>query len=55
MPNINAVRPVIHEMIFKGFCYINLYKNLSLNGVAIFTPGTLVNKLQSPGPRDDPY
>jgi len=27
MPNINAFRPVVHEKIFKGVCYINLYEN----------------------------
>jgi len=29
MPNINAFRPVVHEKMFKGFCYINLSKTLS--------------------------
>jgi len=41
MPNINASRPVIHEKIFKGCCYImNLHRNLSPEGMAIVTPGT---------------
>jgi len=26
MLNIYAFRPVVHEKIFKGFYYINLYK-----------------------------
>jgi len=31
MLNINAFRPVIHEKkMFQVFCYINLYKNVSL-------------------------
>jgi len=35
MPNINAFRQVVHEkMIFKVFCYINLYK-LSPKGASI--------------------
>jgi len=39
MPKINAFRPVVHEKkIFKGFCYINIYKIMSPYGVAICDP-----------------
>jgi len=43
MPNIIAFRPVVHdENIFKGFCYINLYKIMSLWGVAICDPSDFI-------------
>jgi len=39
MPNIKAFRSVVHEKnIFKGFCYINLYKTMTPLGVAICDP-----------------
>jgi len=39
MPKINAFRPVVHEnKIFKGICYMNLYKTMSPYGVAICDP-----------------
>jgi len=41
MPKINAFRPVVHQKkIFKGFCYINLYKNMSLRAWPSVTSGT---------------
>jgi len=52
MPNINAFKVVVHEKIFKGLCYINLY--VLLGRGHLLPQGLYLNKLESPCPRDAP-
>jgi len=40
MPKINKFRPVVHEKIFKGIGYINLYEICPLRAWPFVTPGT---------------
>jgi len=55
MPNINAFQLVVHEKkIFKGFCYINLYKICPLRAWPFETHGLYLNKLESPAPNNAP-
>jgi len=55
MANIKAFRPVVHEKkIFKGFCYINLYKTMSFRAYPFLTPGSYLNELETPCQKDVP-
>jgi len=38
MLNIDVFKPLVHKKIFKGFCYINLYNNMTSWGVVICDP-----------------
>jgi len=53
MSNINAFSLVVHEKnIFKGFCFLNLYKTVPLRRGHFCPQGFYLNKLESPGPKD---
>jgi len=45
MPNIYAFRPVVHEKIFKGNYYINLYKMFPLRALPFVTQGNLFEEI----------